>query len=52
MSDDAVRCASRRGTSPEPLVPELMGDKIPGWDAHLRISRVGNATPGERRNRG
>jgi len=33
MSDDAVGCASRRGTSPEPLVPELMEkirDKIPG----------------------
>ena len=32
MSDDTVGCASRRGTSPEPLVPELMGyirDKNP-----------------------
>jgi len=25
MSYDAVGCASRRRTSPEPLVPELMG---------------------------
>jgi len=47
MSDDAVGCASRRGTSPEPLVPEVMGDKIPGWDRQPRIRRVGNATPGE-----
>jgi len=52
MSDDAVGCASGRGTSPEPLEPELMGDKIPGWDRQLRIRRVGNATPGERRSRG
>ena len=52
MSDDAVGCASRRGTSPEPLVPELMGGKIPGWDRQLRMRRVGSATPGGRRSRG
>jgi len=52
MSDDAMGCASRRGTSPEPLVPELMGDKIPGWDRQLRIRRVGNATLRGRRCRG
>jgi len=50
-----VGCASRRGTSPEPLVPELLGyirDKNPGWDRELRIRRVGNATPGDGRNGG
>ena len=52
MSNDAVGCASRRGTSPEPLVPELMGGKILGWVRQLRMRRVGNATPGERRSRG